>query len=72
MAEVSVEFSNRSGGIVKGAIGSLDGWVVHILLLGWRDMSRHPISNFLRKEFYALNNHCIVDEKKSNLGILLT
>ena len=31
MSRVSDGFSKRSNGILKGAIGALDGWLVHIV-----------------------------------------
>lgn len=46
MAKVSHRVSKRSGGIFMGAIGALDGWVVHIVRHGWRDTIQNPMSFF--------------------------
>ena len=64
MAKVSHGFAKRSGGILVGAIGALDGWVVRIVRPGWIDAIKNPMSFFSRKGFYALNVQCIVDDKK--------
>ena len=52
MARVSKGFSNRSNGILKGAIGALDGWLVRIVKPGRRrDECRNPTKFFYRKGF---------------------
>ena len=56
MKKCSIGFSNRSNGILKGAIGALDGWLVRIQRPSfyWDDMTN--ITTFYsRKGFYALN-----------------
>ena len=67
MAKVSLGFSRRSNGVLKGAIGALDGWLVRIVRPGWRDLVMNPVSFFSRKGFYALNVQCIVDDRKKVL-----
>ena len=49
MAEVSEEFSKRSNGILKGAIGDSDVWIVCIVFPDFRDKIMNPISFFSRK-----------------------
>ena len=67
MGKVSDGVSKRSGGIFKGAICALDGWVVRIVRPGWRDRIYNPMS-FSRTGFYALNVQCIVDDKNVSFG----
>ena len=65
MAKVSAGFSKRSHGVLKGAIGAIDGWLVRIVRPGFkRDGIKNVTSFFSRKGFYALNVQCIVDDKK--------
>ena len=65
MARVSKGFSLRSNGVLKGAIGAIDGWLVKIIRPSWRlDRVRNPVAFFSRKGFFALNVQCIVDDKK--------
>ena len=46
MGKVSDGVSKRSGGIFKGAICALDGWVVRIVRPGWRDRIYNPMIFF--------------------------
>ena len=65
MHKVSVGFSQRSNGVLKGAIGAIDGWLVKITCpYESRDGIRNPSTFFSRKGFYALNVQCMVDDKK--------
>ena len=65
MTVVAQGFSKRSGGILYGAIGAIDGWIVHITKPCWRyDMLKNISGFFSRKGFYALNVQCVVDHKK--------
>ena len=65
MHETSKGFSQRSNGIFKGAIGALDGWLVQIIKPSYfRDGFKNVTGFFSRKDFYALNVQCIVDDKK--------
>ena len=65
MNNVSKGFSSRSNGVLKGAIGAIDGWLVRIIRPSWfSDKIISPITFFSRKGFYALNVQCIVDDKK--------
>ena len=65
MRQVAVGFSKRSNGVLRGAIGAIDGWLVKIQR-PWkiRDNVSDPASFFSRKGFYALNVQCMVDDKK--------
>ena len=59
MARVRKGFSNRSNGILKGAIGALDEWLVRIVKPGMRrDECWNPTTSFSRKGCYALNVYC--------------
>ena len=65
MTKVSNEFASHSNGILKVAIGSIDGWLVQIVRLSLsREFIKNPTSFFSRKGFYALNVQCIVDDQK--------
>ena len=71
MKRVAIGFSRQSGGILKGAIGAIDGWLVKITRpWKFRDGITNPASFFSRKGFYALNVQCMVDHEKSTMGIL--
>ena len=69
MAKVSAGFSKRSNGLLIGAIGAIDGWLVRIVRPGWRDRIVNPVTFFSRKGFYALNVQCIVDDRKRVLWV---
>ena len=65
MSKVSQGFSKRSNGVLKGAIGALDGWLVRIRSPSWfSDRVTSSITFFSRKGFFALNVQFIVDDKK--------
>ena len=65
MKKVSQGFARRSNGVLRGAIGAIDGWLVKIQR-PWvnRDNVKDPASFFSRKGFYALNIQCMVDDRK--------
>ena len=65
MKKVSQGFARRSNGVLRGAIGAIDGWLVKIQR-PWvsRDNVKDPASFFSRKGFYALNVQCMVDDAK--------
>ena len=68
MRSVSEGFSKRSNGILKGAIGAIDGWLVRITCPSEsRDHVKSATTFFSRKGFYALNVQCMVDDKKKVL-----
>ena len=65
MEKCSEGFSIRSNGVLKGAIGALDGWLVRIQRPSFfRDHVLNFTSFFSRKGFYALNVQVIVDDNK--------
>ena len=65
MARVSAGFLKRSYGIIKGAIGAIDGWLVRIVRPSFRvDEIKNIVSFFSRKGFYGLNVQFIVDDKR--------
>jgi hypothetical protein len=67
MYKLSTHFASksRSGGIMAGIIGALDGWLVKIRCPSLkRDNVRNPATYFSRKGFYALNVQVIVDRYK--------
>lgn len=71
MTQVSTGFSARSNGVLIGAIGALDGWLVRIIEPSWRrDSLSNNINLFSRKGFYALNIQCLVDHTKRVLWTL--
>ena len=65
MKKVALGFARRSNGVLRGAIGAIDGWLVKIQR-PWkiRDNVKDPASFFSRKGFYALNVQCMVDDRK--------
>ena len=68
MERVSLGFSKRSKGILRGAIGALDGWLVKIVRPSWSvDRLKNVVGFFSRKGFYALNVQCLVDHNKKVL-----
>ena len=70
MARVSAGFSKRSNGVLIGAIGAIDGWLVRIVRPSWfRDRIKNPTTFFSRKGFFALNVQCIVDDRKKVLWV---
>ena len=65
MKFVSNGFSKRSNGLLSGAIGAIDGWLVRIGKPSMhKDGQKNPTSFYSRKGFYALNVQCIVDHRK--------
>ena len=65
MKDVSNGFSIRSNGLLVGAIGAIDGWLVRIVKPSmYKDGQQNPTSFYSRKGFYALNVQCIVDHQK--------
>ena len=53
MAKVSAGFSKRSNGVLQGAIGAIDGWLVRIVRPNWfRDGIKNPTTCFSRKGFW--------------------
>ena len=70
MAKVSAGFSKRSNGVLQGAIGAIDGWLVRIVRPNWFvDGIKNPSTFFSRKGFFALNVQCIVDDRKKVLWV---
>ena len=68
MSRVSKGFSERSNGVLTGAIGAIDEWLVKIIRPSWRFVRiRNPITFFSRKGFFVLNVQCIVDHDKKLL-----
>jgi len=68
LRRVSAGFSQRSNGVLRGAIGAMDGWLVKIIRPSWRlDKIRNVVGFFSRKGFYALNVQCMVDHQKKVL-----
>ena len=65
MKVVSNGFARRSNGLLQGAIGAIDGWLVRIQRpSSSRDGVTHSTSFYSRKGFFALNVQCIVDDQK--------
>ena len=64
MSKVSAGFAKRSNGVLIGAIGAIDGWLVRIVRPGWRDLIVNHVPFFSRKGFYALNVQCIVHYRR--------
>ena len=65
---MSLGFSTRSNGVLAGAIGAIDGWLVKITRPYFsRDGVNNPSTFFSRKGFYALNVQCMVDNNKKVL-----
>ena len=54
MSKVSEGFSKCSNGVFKGAIGSLDGWLVQIIRPSlWRDEIRN-VTSFIQGKVFML------------------
>ena len=67
---VSRGFSARSNGVLKGAIGAIDGWLVKIVKPNSvADKVKNIAGFFSRKGFYALNVQCMVDHQKKVLWV---
>ena len=65
MNRVSHGFSKRSNGVLRGAIGAIDGWLVKIKRPNYLlDKVTNPVPFYSRKGFYGLNVQCIVDHRK--------
>lgn len=65
---VSKGFSKRSNGVLIGAIGAIDGWLVKIKRPSiTKDNIKNIVGFFSRKGFYALNVQCIVNHEKKVL-----
>lgn len=73
MYKVASHFAEgRSGGILAGVVGALDGWLVKIECPSMKkDGVENPGGYFSRKGFYALNVQAIVDKKKRILWMYL-
>ena len=67
IVNVSKRFSARSGGVIEGSIGTLDGWVLYILRPDLKDSIQNTMSFFSRKSFYSLNVQWVVDDKKREI-----
>ena len=68
MNRVSNGFSQRSNGVLNGAIGALDGWLVKIRRpYQYMDGKTNPVPFYSRKGYYALNVQFIVDDRKKVL-----
>ena len=68
MNRVSRGFSKRSNGILQGAIGAIDGWLVKIIRPSITlDGIKNIVGFFSRKGFYALNCQVLVDHEKKVL-----
>ena len=69
LTKVSLGFSSRSNGVLVGAIGAIDGWLVKITRPNkrWDDHVKNVSGFFSRKGFYALNVQCLVDHEKKVL-----
>ena len=65
LKESATEFARKSNGLMWGAVGALDGWLVKIRQPSKiRDRVKNPASFFSRKGFFAVNVQVIVDRKK--------
>jgi hypothetical protein len=73
MFKVSSQFAEgRTGGILAGVIGALDGWLVKIECPSLKkDGVENPGGYFSHKGFYALNVQAIVDKRKRILWMYL-
>ena len=68
LERVSTGFSKRSNGLLTGAIGAIDGWLVKIQRPNFPlDGCKNIVGFFSRKGFYALNVQCLVDHNKKVL-----
>ena len=68
VSRVSKGFSQRLNGVLTGAIGAIDGWLVKIIRPSWRfNRVRNTIAFFHCKGFYEMNLQCVVDHDKKVL-----
>ena len=61
--KITRDFAVSSDGILKGCIGSIDGWLVCILAPTLHEV-RNPGKYYARKRFYALNVQVLCDKQK--------
>ena len=67
MSRASAGFSKRSNGVLIGAIGAIDGWLVRIVRPSWfRDKIKNPTKFFSRKGFFAQKVPFIFDVSPLN------
>jgi len=66
--ELAREFSRKTGGLMYGGFGSLDGLAIRIICPRMADV-KDPGNYFCRKGFYALNVQAICDKKKRFLWV---
>ena len=67
---ISRDYSEKSGGIMSGCFGAIDGWLVKIKCPTLHDVN-NPGKYMSRKGFFALNVQAIVDKKKRILWRLI-
>ena len=60
------EFSSKTGGIINGCIGAVDGWLVKIRSPSMNEVV-NPGKYYSRKNVYGINVQVIVDKKKKIL-----
>ena len=60
---IKEDFATKSGDVLDGCIGALDGWLVRITCPRINEV-KNPGKYFSRKGFYAINVQAIVDKKK--------
>ena len=73
---VSLGFYKRYKYVLRGAIVTLNGWLVRVSRPGWiKDIIKNQNIFFSKKGFYALKFQCIVDYRNkvqliSHLGFI--
>ena len=68
--DIKADFATKSGGVLDGCIGALDGWLVRIMCPSMYEV-KNPGKYFSRKGFYAINVEEIVNKKRESCGGLL-
>ena len=60
---VAQQFGERSGGVLNGCIGAIDGWLVRIICPTRREV-KNPGKYMSRKGFFSINVQVICDKKR--------
>ena len=63
LKDIASHFGERSGGVLNGCIGAIDGWLVRILCPTRKEV-KNPGKYMSRKGFFALNVQVICDKKR--------
>lgn len=64
LRESAAEIASKSNGLMWGAVGAIDGWLVKIKKSTLkRDHVKNPASFYSREGFFGINVQVVVDRK---------